>query len=44
MVASSLAGRTVPLTGFSGQASIGAVLVTDLAEVGADVLTTWWRP
>ena len=40
----SLSGKTALITGVSRRAGIGAGIVTALAEAGADIFTTWWRP
>ncbi|MBX3052679.1 MAG: SDR family oxidoreductase [Caldilineaceae bacterium] len=40
----SLQGKTALITGVSRRAGIGAALVAALAEAGADIFTTWWRP
>ncbi len=40
----SLRGKTALITGVSRRAGIGAGIVAALAEAGADIFTTWWRP
>ena len=35
---------TALITGVSRRAGIGAAIVAALAEAGADIFTTWWRP
>ncbi len=40
----ALTGRTALITGVSRRAGIGAAIVAALAEAGADIFTTWWRP
>ncbi len=44
MISTNLTCRTVLITGVSRRAGIGAAIVTALAEAGADIFTTWWRP
>jgi 3-oxoacyl-[acyl-carrier protein] reductase len=44
MVSMDLTGKIAFITGVSRQAGIGAALVKALAEAGADIFTTWWRP
>lgn len=44
MILKNLTCRTVLITGVSRRAGIGAAIVTALAEAGADIFTTWWRP
>ena len=44
MPANNLRGKTALITGVSRRAGIGAALVAALAEAGADIFTTWWRP
>lgn len=44
MLEINLHGKIALITGVSRQAGIGAGLVTALAEAGADIFTTWWRP
>lgn len=44
MSSSNLRGKTALITGASRLAGIGAALVNALAEAGADIFTTWWRP
>jgi len=39
-----LYGKTALITGVSRRVGIGAAIVTALAEAGADIFTTWWRP
>lgn len=40
----ALSGRVALVTGVSRRAGIGAGIVAALAEAGADIFTTWWRP
>ncbi len=40
----SLRGKIALITGVSRRAGIGAAIVAALAEAGADIFTTWWRP
>lgn len=40
----ALSGKTALITGVSRRAGIGAAIVAALAEAGADIFTTWWRP
>lgn len=44
MVSIDLTGRIALITGVSRRAGIGAAIVAALAEAGADIFTTWWRP
>ena len=44
MTTLTLRGKTALITGVSRRAGIGAALVAALAEAGADIFTTWWRP
>ena len=44
MTALTLRGKTALITGVSRRAGIGAAIVASLAEAGADIFTTWWRP
>lgn len=40
----ALTGRVALITGVSRRIGIGAAIVSALAEAGADIFTTWWRP
>jgi len=44
MTTLTLRGKTALITGVSRRAGIGAAIVTALAQAGADIFTTWWRP
>ena len=44
MINYGLAGKVALVTGVSRQAGIGAAIARALAEAGADVFTTYYRP